>query len=225
MKQRSLKQWLLILTGLALVLVIITVAIGLGWSSTRFTRISGCTVCHEIFVNEEEYAPRGELSSSVEDFKPTEEFDPGLFNVTVGCGECHAYPYNEYRDSAHYDNDLGVRPGCVGCHDPHSIWQVMSWKFFYVNQGSLGESPFHAISNTIRDVPAWEDLRVELAEKVRDTMVEEKSVKCHVCHKTESEWFNDVKQHKVMLEKGEKSCIHCHYNLVHEDVDWDKDKK
>ncbi len=225
MKQRSFNQWLLIAAGSALVLVIILMVVVLSWSSTRFTRISGCTVCHEIFVNEKEYAPHGELSSSIEDYNPTKDFEPGLFNVTVGCGECHAYPYNEYRDSPHYDNDLGVRPGCVGCHNSHSIWQVISWKFFYINKGSMGESPFHAISNSIRDVPTWEILRVELAKKVRNTMVEENSKKCQVCHKTESEWFNDIKQHKTMLEKGEKSCIHCHYNLVHEDVEWIKDQQ
>lgn len=222
MKQRSMKQWLLIGTGITFVLLVIFLAVVLSWSSDRFTRVSVCESCHEIFVDVEDYAPMGELSSSIEDFNPTVHFDPGSFKVTIGCGECHAYPYNEYRDSPHYDNDLGVRPGCVGCHDPHSIRQVLSWKFFYVNRGSIGESPFHAISNSIRDVPAWEELRVELAKKVRMTMVEEKSVKCLVCHKTGSVWFNDIKQHKSMLEKGEKTCIHCHYNLVHEDVPWDK---
>jgi nitrate/TMAO reductase-like tetraheme cytochrome c subunit len=211
--------------GLVLVVVLVMVIATLSWSHTRFTRISGCTVCHEIFVNESEYAPYGELSSSVEDFKPVAAFDPGHFNVTVGCGECHAYPYNEYLESPHYDNDLGVRPGCVGCHDPHSLAQIVKWKFFYVNTGGVGESPFHAISSSMRDIPAWEELRIDLAKNVRNTMIEQKSEKCKACHKIESEWFNDIKRHKSMLETNEKSCIHCHYNLVHGDVDWDDSHK
>ncbi len=221
MKQRLFSKKSVIVSGVVLTLITVMVALILGWSSDRFTVISGCMVCHEIFVNEKEYAPHGELSTSIEDFNPSKAFDPGSFKVTVGCGECHAYPYEEYLESPHYDNDLGVRPGCVGCHDPHSVKQVASWKFFYINKGSLGESPFHSISNTIRDAPAWEDLRVELARKVRDTMIENKSEKCQVCHKPESEWFNDIKRHQSMKESGEKSCIHCHYNLVHGDVDWD----
>ncbi len=223
MKDLLSNKWLLAVLGIALVALITMVAVTLHWSSTRFTRISACTLCHEIFVNEHEYAAIGEMSSSVEDFKPSKASDPGLFNVTVGCAECHAYPYNEYRESPHYDNDLGVRPGCVGCHDPHSIREVFTWKFFYVNKGGVGESPFHAISQSMRDIPQWEELRIELAKKVRNSMIEDKSGKCQVCHKTESEWFNDIKRHKKSLEKGEKSCIHCHYNLVHGDVDWDKD--
>ncbi|MBQ75781.1 MAG: hypothetical protein CMQ20_12275 [Gammaproteobacteria bacterium] len=225
LRKLTANQWLMVGAGGVFVLLVIFMIMVLFWSDTRFTRISGCTVCHEIFVNEKEYAPLGDLSTSIEDFNPTREFDPGHFNVTIGCGECHAYPYNEYLDSPHYDSDFGVRPGCVGCHNPHSLAQVVKWKFFYVNRGGVGESPFHAISNSMRDIPAWEELRVELAKNVRETMIEEKSEKCTVCHKTESEWFNDIKQHKSMQKSSEKTCIHCHYNLVHGDVDWDENHK
>ena len=212
-------------TAAAVLALLFTVATVLGWSNTRFTRISVCTSCHEIFVDHDEYKPvtqESELSGSVEDFKPTEVFDPGLFNVTVGCAECHAYPFEEYRESPHYDNDTGVRPGCLGCHDPHSVRQILAWKFFYVNDGGMGESPFHAIANSIRDVSEWEGLRKTLALRVREQMIEEDSAKCKVCHKVDSEWFNGIKRHQVMLKEGDKTCIHCHYNLVHEDVPWDK---
>jgi nitrate/TMAO reductase-like tetraheme cytochrome c subunit len=214
------KKVLVTLAGVAVFLVILTVI--LGWSSTRFTRISVCQTCHETFVDFDEYQPMGEVSESIEDFRPVEEFKPAAFDVTVGCAECHAFPYEEYRDSAHYDNDLGVRPGCVGCHEPHSVREILAWKFFYLNTGSLGESPFHAISNGLRDIPAWEELRIELAARVRKQMLEEDSAKCRVCHKTEGEWFGDIKRHRIMLEKGNKTCIECHYNLVHEDVEWEK---
>lgn len=206
--------WVAAAGGLLVLFVSLTV---LGWSHSRFTRISICLSCHEIFVDYAEYAPTEELSESVEDYKPIEPFDPGHFNVTVGCAECHAYPYEEYRESPHYYNDQDIRPGCVGCHEPHSVREVLAWKFFYVNQGTVGESPFHAISNSLRDVPAWEALRIDLAHKVRADMIENDSKKCKTCHKTESEWFGNIKRHKEM---GDKTCIQCHYNLVHKEVEW-----
>jgi nitrate/TMAO reductase-like tetraheme cytochrome c subunit len=208
--------------GLAALLAIISVGT---WSATRFHRVSICTSCHEIFVDIDEYDPETQLSESLEDFKPVTPFEPGLFEVTVGCAECHAYPFEEYRESPHYDNDSGVRPGCLGCHQSHSVRQVLAWKFFYVNQGSLGESPFHAISNSIRDAVAWEELRVQLAARVREKMVEEDSVKCKVCHKPEGQWYQKFERHQATLEAGSKTCVECHYNMVHAEVPWDKRKE
>jgi nitrate/TMAO reductase-like tetraheme cytochrome c subunit len=211
---KRLVLWLAAICGVSALLLALAIA---GWSHSRFNRISICISCHEIFVDAAEYQPVGEPSESVEDFRPVTAFDPGSFNVTVGCAECHAYPYEEYRESAHYDNDRDVRPGCVGCHDPHSVREILTWKFFYINDGTIGESPFHSISNSLRDIPAWENLRIELAQKVRGKMLAEDSAKCVNCHKTESKWFAKVKRHG---KRDGKSCIQCHYNLVHKDVDW-----
>ena len=211
-----------IFVSIGLALVVIFLVIVLSWSSSRFTRISVCQTCHEIFVDYAEYKPMGEVSDSIEDYKPAELFEAEAFNVTVGCAECHAYPYEEYRDSAHYDNERDVRPGCVGCHVPHSVREILAWKFFYLNQGTVGESPFHAISNSLRDIPEWEKLRVKLAGRVRQQMLDDKSAKCKVCHKTDSKKFNNIERHQIMSKEGEKTCIECHYNLVHDDVDWDE---
>lgn len=220
MKFLKSRMGLIVSAGLAL--VVIFLAVILIWSSDRFTRITICQTCHEIYVDYDEYKPMGDASNSIEDYKPEKLFEPKAYDVTVGCAECHAYPYEEYRESAHYDNERDVRPGCVGCHTPHSVREILAWKFFYLNQGSLGESPFHAISNSLRDIPEWEKLRIKLAGRVRQQMLDERSAKCKVCHKTDSEWFNGIERHKIMLKEGTKTCIQCHYNLVHEDVDWDE---
>lgn len=188
----------------------------LSWTHSRFTRSNVCITCHEVFVEYDEYAQTSAPSDSIEDYKPSEPIDPGHFNMTVGCAECHAYPFEEYRESAHYDNERGIRTGCLGCHNPHTVAEFFVWKFFYINKGTIGESPFHAISSSLRNAPEWEDLRPELAKVVREKMVEEDSAKCKVCHKIESKWFNKIKRH----QKTEKTCIRCHYNLVHRDVKW-----
>ncbi|MEO5364609.1 MAG: NapC/NirT family cytochrome c [Magnetococcus sp. DMHC-8] len=204
--------------GLVLALgVVLAIAAGLGWSSHRFNRISLCTSCHEIFVNYDEYKPVGATSQSKEDFNPIQQPDPGLFNVTVGCAECHAYPYEEYRKSPHFDNERGVKPGCVGCHAPHTVYQFLNWKFFYLNKGGYGESPFHEISSGLRDIPEWERLRVDLAKQARKQMVAENSARCKNCHKPDGEWFKKLEPHT----KTEKTCVECHHSIVHKAVEWD----
>ncbi|HHB91611.1 MAG TPA: hypothetical protein ENK59_00170 [Thioploca sp.] len=212
MKFPKTRLWFIII-GITVLGLVIAIA---GWSSTRFNRISVCTTCHEIFVDYDEYKQTAPLSESVEDFRPTKEYDPGYFNVTVGCAECHAYPYEEYKESPHYDNERGVKAGCVGCHEPHSVREILAWKFFYINSGSTGDSPFHAVSNSLRDIPEWEKLRIKLATKARKKMMEEDSAKCKVCHKTEGLWFAKKKQHQTT----KKTCVKCHYNLVHKSVRW-----
>jgi len=204
-----------ILTGGIVFVALLAVGV-LSWSHSRFTRPNVCITCHEIFVDYEEYKQTAPLSDSVEDFRPVKAPDPGHFNMTVGCAECHAYPYEEYRESAHYDNDMGIKAGCVGCHNPHSVKDFLVWKFFYINKGTIGESPFHTISNGLRDIPEWEDLRPILAHEVRKQMLEENSVKCKNCHKPESQWFSKIKRH----QDTEKTCIRCHYNLVHKEIKW-----
>ena len=206
------------------VFIIIFLVGSVSCSSSRFTKPSACTVCHQVFVEPDEYMPMGEVSKSIEDFKPAKLFEAESFDMSVGCGECHAYPFEEYKESPHYDNDLGVRPGCVGCHDTHGLGEFLGFKFLYLNDGRYGnKTPFDVISNSLRDIPEWEELRIKLAGSVRDKMVADQSAKCLVCHKIDSEWWNDIDRHKAALpdmDKGEKSCIHCHYNLVHADVEW-----
>lgn len=201
------------LGGVALLLVV------LAWSNHRFNRIDVCTSCHEIYGNYDDYKPIGKVDTSLETFNPSKEFDPGMFNVTVGCAECHAYPFEEYKQSPHAVNKREVSPGCLGCHTPHSVRQFLTWKFFYLNKGGWGESPFHEISSGLRDIPAWEELRVELASRVRKEMVAENSAKCKVCHKPEGEWFKKLGTH-LTEEAKSKTCVQCHYNLVHKAVKW-----
>ncbi|NGZ06815.1 MAG: hypothetical protein G8237_10710 [Magnetococcales bacterium] len=210
------KKWVIV-AGVALLVVLM---IGLGWSSHRFNRISLCTSCHEIFVSYDEYKPVGTISRSKEDYNPAKPPSPGLFNMTVGCAECHAYPYEEYRNSPHFDNTRGVKPGCVGCHKPHSVYQFLNWKFFYLNKGGYGESPFHEISNGLRDVAEWEEQRVALAKRVRKDMLAEDSIRCKNCHKPDGEWFKKLEPHKAT---NNKTCVECHHNIVHKAVKWEID--
>jgi len=211
------------LITIASVVILVFLVAGISCSSSRFTKPSACTVCHQVFLNPDEYMPMGEVSKSIEDLKPSVLFKPKPFDMSVGCGECHAYPFEEYKDSPHYDNDLDVRPGCVGCHEPHGLGEFLHFKFLYLNDGQIGKSPFDAVSSSLLDIPEWEELRIVQAASVREKMVANRSKKCMVCHKIDSEAWSEIKRHKAaraQIDNGEKSCIHCHYNLVHADVDW-----
>ena len=92
MPAKQLARWAAAVVGVFALIVVLSVV---GWSHSRFNRISICISCHEIFVDYAEYKPTELLSESVEDYKPVKAFDPGNFNVTVGCAECHAYPFEE----------------------------------------------------------------------------------------------------------------------------------
>lgn len=211
-------------TGLAVtaaVLIGLPLLAVVSWSAHRFNEPDICTACHEVYVTSGDDEPSGELSQSLEDYNPSKPVETGLFQVTVGCGECHAYPYEEYRESAHFENDREVQPGCIGCHPPHSVREILNWKFFYINKGTFGESPFHAISNGMRDIPAWEELRIKLAKRVREQMVAEDSIMCKNCHKEEAKIFLKNPQHQNM----KKTCVQCHYNIVHKDVKWHETAK
>ncbi|MBI5286758.1 MAG: NapC/NirT family cytochrome c [Deltaproteobacteria bacterium] len=212
------KKGYILIAGLAVVLFVIA---GTGWSYYRLSDIKLCTVCHEISVQNEDYQPvipEGEFPKGSLVSNPGKS-RPGLFKVNIGCADCHMYPYEEYKKSAHYKNEKGMKPGCVGCHEPHSAWQITRWKFLYVNKGGYGESPFHAISNSIRDLPEWEGLRKEWAKRVREEMFKEKDFRCNKCHNPSGDWFPKKKAHKKAIEKN-KTCIECHYNLVHAEVPW-----
>jgi len=206
------------------IVVIIVLIIFTGWSRYKFNDISLCLTCHELFVANEDYQP-------FRDGK-VEKPGAGLFEIGVGCAECHMYPYEEYKKSKHFTNKIGIKPGCTGCHESHSVVKILRWKFLYVNTGGYGDTPFHTLSNSLRDRPEWEMTRMGLAKIVREKMVKERSFRCKECHdpeKTDSKIpqkrLLKIKPHKKAIEGGAGkweglNCIECHYNIVHAAVPW-----
>jgi len=169
-----------------------------------------CLVCHELFVPYEAYKGA--------DYNRTRR------GVGIGCAECHMHPYEEFKKSPHYTNASGVRPSCTACHEPHTFTQIVRWKFLYINRGGYGDSPFHRVLDSIRDKVMWEELRPQMAKKVRDQLLKTNSQRCWNCHGTRYEArLANIKQHKKAIEKRKVdrlNCIECHYNLVHAEVKW-----
>ncbi|MEE9614927.1 MAG: NapC/NirT family cytochrome c [Thermodesulfobacteriota bacterium] len=185
-----------------------------GYTSHRLNTDPGvCNICHEKMIK---YSFDDYKGNSFSSSKVTS-------GARIGCAECHPYPFREFQKSTHYNNPSGVRPGCISCHEPHSMFQLIRFKFLYINSGSQGDSAFHNISGVIMDKELWEKRRIELAGKVREKLLATDSAKCRDCHdrallKPTSKTIE--RAHKKM-ETQNKTCIDCHYDLVHAEVPWD----
>lgn len=180
-----------------------------------------CAMCHQTFYNPDDYAPR-----------PYQEPAAG---VSVGCAECHPYPFNEYKKSVHFTAVNGVRPGCVTCHGaPHDLWAFNKYMFLlgptlWSKPGAAGISPggaFYDMSAPMANQPKWETIRPGLAQRVRDQYLANDSAPCRSCHNIENLIAVEnpekpyVKDIHAQVKADKKTCIECHFNLVHAEVPW-----
>jgi nitrate/TMAO reductase-like tetraheme cytochrome c subunit len=73
----------------------------------------------------------------------------------------------------------------------------------------------------VRTPEAFEEVRAELANRVRMQMIANDSKNCRRCHVMEAikpERLRGQRQHAEAIETG-TTCVACHYNLVHKDVE------
>ncbi len=150
------------------------------------------------------------LAEQMDHFTSTDEF----------CTSCHSmgeYIANSkvYRSSLHQTTTSGVRPGCADCHIPKGL--VAGTYTHIVNGASdlLGE-----MLHDYDDPKVWQVRRAKLAHASRDWLRANDSVTCRTCHEPQS-----VKPQRtrgkfmhLFAERAEKTCIDCHYNLVHDPV-------
>ena len=205
----------LILSIIIGIVLFFVIHAGIRYAQYRTNDISLCLVCHELFVPYDEYKGA--------------DYNRDWSGVGIGCAECHMYPYEEFKKSPHYANAAGLRPSCTACHEPHSFTRIVRYKFIYINKGGYGESPFHKLSNSLRDKPEWDEIRAKLAKKVRDDFLKTNSQKCWDCHGARFDVrLKNLKAHKRAIEKKKierLNCIECHYNLVHAEVPWPEMEK
>lgn len=133
----------------------------------------------------------------------------------ISCHEMESTVYQEYKKSAHYQNQFGVRAVCANCHVPHHNWVAMMMRKM---KASVNELPNHFLGKI--DTPEkFEALRPELAQHVWDEMKSNDSRECRSCHVREAMVLADQrtrarKEHESALEEG-KTCIDCHKGIVH----------
>jgi len=142
-----------------------------------------------------------------------------VFSSNEFCAEsCHSMSDTvavEFKDSAHGTAHSGVIPQCRDCHLPERLPMAMI-------QHVVGIRDLYG--RYIKGIKTGEDfeaVRMENANRVRMRMVRNDSANCRSCHvmdKIVPEKSRGKKQHAEAREKG-ITCIVCHYDLVHKEVD------
>lgn len=135
-------------------------------------------------------------------------------NPVEYCTSCHAmkFPAEEFQQSRHYKSKSGISPSCVDCHTPKGDSLA---KFRRI----VGDSLAQLTGPKTKE--EFEKRRPELAKRVRDYLHKTDSKTCRQCHVEQaikSDNQDAMDAHKRMtIEK--KTCIDCHYNLVHAKVE------
>ena len=139
-----------------------------------------------------------------------------LTNTEAFCVSCHEMEVNtyaEYQATNHYSNRSGVRATCPDCHVPKP------WGHKLVRKIKSTKDVYHKLMGTIDTPEKYEQRRLEMAEKVWDSMKKTDSRECRNCH--EYQFMNYEKQDMVAMalhmegfEAG-KTCIDCHKGVAH----------
>jgi nitrate/TMAO reductase-like tetraheme cytochrome c subunit len=137
------------------------------------------------------------------------------------CGTaCHSmqWVYAEYKQSTHFANPSGVRPGCHDCHIPHQYPEILWYKAQAGARDVLGE-----MRGVISSEEKFKKARLGLAERVWAEFKANDSANCRTCHDftpeviaTQSEKAQT--RHKNRIKDG-KTCIDCHTGVAHTDPD------
>jgi nitrate/TMAO reductase-like tetraheme cytochrome c subunit len=145
--------------------------------------------------------------------------DQGLSytNTTEFCTSCHSqqFPFEEYKQSAHYTNVSGVRAGCADCHVPKSLGPKLLAKVM------AAKDVYHELAGTIDTAEKFESHRWTMANRVWDKMRATDSRECRSCHtfgamNIDSQDKTARKKHRRAREDGE-TCIECHTGVAHEE--------
>lgn len=121
-----------------------------------------------------------------------------------------------YVESAHRTAANGVLAGCADCHIPHGIVPA-TWAHV---KGGVKDIISESL-NDFTNKEVWERGRAERAHEVRNWLLETDSATCRACHEEaaiQPERKRGQRQHADARERG-LTCIGCHYNLVHAEVE------
>jgi len=131
----------------------------------------------------------------------------------ISCHEMEVTVYQEYKYSRHYNNASGVRATCPDCHVPKE------WYSMLVHKVIASKELIHKALGSIDTPEKFEAKRLELAQRVWDSMEKTDSRECRNCHDDMSmDYFAQdpraVEEHIRGFNEG-KTCIECHQGLTH----------
>ncbi len=138
-------------------------------------------------------------------------------STTTFCTSCHSmsYPLEELKKSDHY-GAMGVDPGCKDCHIPSGLENFHLAISTHVIDGV--RELFLEFNEDYSTKKAFNKRRLEMAHLARMNLKRWDSVTCRSCHRNPRPSGEAKEEHKKMLDEG-ATCIDCHQNLVHREVD------
>ncbi len=139
-------------------------------------------------------------------------------STTAFCTSCHSmsYPAEELRKSTHY-GALGADPECKDCHIPQGLTNFHLAVWAHIVDGS--RDLMAEFTHDYSDKKKFNARRLEMAHNARLSLKAHDSITCRDCHKNSRPPGKSAKAaHKKMETEG-ATCIDCHQNLVHREVD------
>jgi nitrate/TMAO reductase-like tetraheme cytochrome c subunit len=132
------------------------------------------------------------------------------------CTTCHSMTYADetYRNTVHYNSASGVRASCGDCHVSEGVFAA-TWDH------AIGSKDlFKQLFGPEYDDPVINTLHLpEAAFAARRWFRARDSATCKRCHTLEAIQGKRADTAAIHLEETDgKSCIDCHYNLVHRKV-------
>ena len=135
--------------------------------------------------------------------------------TTSFCTGCHemSMSYEEYRQSAHYRNPLGIRTGCGNCHVPPTFFAGL-WRHMEAVTEIWGH-----LSGKL-DTPAkYEALRTRMAKGIWAEFKANDSAECRSCHTPAAMALEKqpdmAAQAHGSLKQSALTCIDCHQGVAH----------
>lgn len=132
------------------------------------------------------------------------------------CTTCHSMELVAvpYRDSSHYKPASGVRASCGDCHVSEGVFAA-TWDHFIGTKDLIRQ-----LFGADYDDPVVNALHLpEAAFAARKWFKDRDSATCKRCHVKEAIFGGRPGTLQIHLEDAKnKTCIECHYNLVHRKV-------
>lgn len=132
------------------------------------------------------------------------------------CTTCHSMSYADasYQQTSHYNSASGVRASCGDCHVSEGVFAAT------IDHAIGSKDLFKQLFGPDYDDPVINLLHLpEAAFHARKWFRDRDSATCKRCHEIEAIQGTRANTAAIHQEETEgKSCIDCHYNLVHRKV-------
>ena len=152
---------------------------------------------------------------------PALQFSADITNTSQFCSYCHLKMdtvVQEYQQSTHYNNRLGIRAECKDCHIPSHFLPALK-----VKVKGLKDTVYYLTETLTPD--DFESRRWDMFEQSLKTIREQDSSTCRNCHDTNS-MSTSVQTRLAALKHtderySKKTCVDCHTGLAHKTPELD----